>query len=460
MGRKRGSEPGRVSAQLLALLLLSSLLSSLVHVSLAVTCNADDNMYYCASGDECVSGDQLCDGTADCGDESDEQQWECGGFEDGCPAEMMPCPLATISGATWCFDPSTACDGSPDCPYGADEWPGFCVDLQSTFNCPDSPNEVLCPGKETCVSGMVCDGVGNCAADAAAGGVVPDEDKQYCSVYGCSEGYWKCSNGVQCIDETLKCNGKADCKDGSDEKGCSGSSGSTGGGSTTPSTDVTTPPKDVTTPPKDDTTGGGTGGTSGGDETSGDGSVSEPAIGEPGDDTGGEAGEEGTDDDSGGDETAGGDATSGGSGEVILRGRGGGGPGKSTGTNSPGHPPIKHFPPKSTPGQGSAGKAIGDAGSAFNNAAKGAAKGAAKKIGEVTAVMKKLVKERNVKRDGKKPKQPVAGPGGDAGGLQGIPQVETPAAAAAGLDPRTPVETPAGVTVTQVTQAAGVLGGC
>ncbi|CAI5475044.1 unnamed protein product [Closterium sp. Yama58-4] len=57
---RRSNSP--LSAPLLALLLLSSF----VHLSRAVTCDSDQNMWYCASGDECVSGDQLCDGTADC----------------------------------------------------------------------------------------------------------------------------------------------------------------------------------------------------------------------------------------------------------------------------------------------------------------------------------------------------------------------------------------------------------
>ncbi|CAI7905231.1 unnamed protein product [Closterium sp. NIES-53] len=436
---RRSNSP--LSAPLFALLLFSSF----VQLSLAVTCDSDQNMWYCASGDECVSGDQLCDGTADCGDESDELPWECGGFEDGCTDGMMPCPLTSIADAPWCFDPATACDGNQDCPYGADEWPGFCLDLKSSFDCPLSPKQVLCPGKQACVSGMVCDGVANCAAVAAEGGgtVVPDEDKDYCSVYGCPEGYWKCSNEVQCIDETLKCNGKADCKDGSDEKGCSVSSGSGGSGSTTPPLGVTTPPPAVTnpppvvtTPPKDATGGGATGGTSdgtSGDETSGDGSGDET-----GDETSGDGGEEGTGDGTGGDETEGGggaaDGTGGdetdtsgtadeveggntvGAGEGGQGGTGGGAGGggaggKGQGKGSDKAPPSQDHPkkilPVIPPVPGSVGKALGDASSTVSNAAQGAVK----KIGEVTAGMKKLITERNAK----KPKQPGSGSGGNAG---------------------------------------------
>ncbi|CAI5517829.1 unnamed protein product [Closterium sp. Naga37s-1] len=572
--RSSNPAPRRVSAArrapvvtpLLALLLLSSF----AHLSLAITCDSDQNMWYCASGDECVSGDQLCDGTADCGDESDEQPWECGGYEDGCPPEMMPCPLiniangpwcfdpaaacdgtadcpclvrshpspvlpgastpqhrmtalilssslalflftpsrlqtscpltsianapwcfdpaaacdgtadcpclvrlhpspvlpgastpqhrmtalilssslalflftpsrlqtscplTSIANAPWCFDPAAACDGTADCPYGADEWPGFCVDLKSTSDCPLTPKQVLCPGKQACVTGMVCDGVANCGAVAAEGGgtVVPDEDQDYCSVYECSEGYWKCSDGVQCIDETLKCNGKADCRDGSDEKGC-------GSGSTTPPPVVTTPPQDVTTPPKDATGGGATGGTSGGtsgDETSGDGTGDET-----GDETSGDGGEEGTGDETSGDETEGGDGaadgtggdetdTSGtadeaeggntvGVGEGGQGGTGGGGgvggegKGQGKGADKPppsqDHPPAKKILPVIPPVPGSIGKALGGASSSVSNAAQGAAK----KIGEVTAGMKKLITERNAK----KPKQPGSGSGGNAG---------------------------------------------
>ena len=40
--------------------------------------------------------------------------------------------------------------------------------------------------------------------------------------YECLSYYWKCSNGKVCIDARRRCDGTANCDDGSDEHGCDG----------------------------------------------------------------------------------------------------------------------------------------------------------------------------------------------------------------------------------------------
>lgn len=39
----------------------------------------------------------------------------------------------------------------------------------------------------------------------------------YIFAIDCPNGYWKCSNDIQCINSTLRCNNIIDCQDGSDE---------------------------------------------------------------------------------------------------------------------------------------------------------------------------------------------------------------------------------------------------
>ncbi|CAI7730025.1 unnamed protein product [Closterium sp. NIES-53] len=113
----------------------SAQLQWLKQQDLPVSCAQNDSSWYCASWDQCVSSDQLCDELADCNDESDELPWECGGYEEGCPPDMIVCPVTTISDKLWCIDPAAACDGSTDYPFGADEWPGFCVDFHGKATC-------------------------------------------------------------------------------------------------------------------------------------------------------------------------------------------------------------------------------------------------------------------------------------------------------------------------------------
>ncbi|GJP83336.1 hypothetical protein CLOP_g13502 [Closterium sp. NIES-67] len=189
------------SAAVLLLLLLPSLVQAaqlqwVQQQDLPVSCDRNESMWYCASWDQCVGTDQLCDDTPDCKDGSDELLWECGGFEDSteCPSGMMACPVTTMSDKLWCFDPATACDGTPDCPYGADEWPGFCVDFQTNVTCPGSPNQVLCPGSQTCGSGMLCDGVADCGLDSGGVG----------SGGGVWEGVWGCFPLMR-IRTTVRC---------------------------------------------------------------------------------------------------------------------------------------------------------------------------------------------------------------------------------------------------------------
>ncbi|CAI7905230.1 unnamed protein product [Closterium sp. NIES-53] len=356
----RGNTAARSRALCVVVLLLllpslaqSAQLQWLTQHDLPVSCAQNDSSWYCASWDQCVSSDQLCDGLADCNDESDELPWECGGYEEGCPPDMIACPVTTISDKLWCIDPAAACDGSADCPFGADEWPGFCVNFTSKATCPDYPNQVLCPDGQTCGSGMVCDGVADCPSVSGgtgsgggggggggglgggeSGGLFPsDEDQDFCAVYECPDGYWKCGNVVQCIAETLKCNGVQDCSDGSDETDCSGSAG--GDSSTDSSQDDTTSSGADTS--GDDTSGGGTAGPSDGSS---------------------------------------GDVTGTGTGGTVTGG---------TVTTTPVPPTPKQVPPQVIPGVGSVSKAIGSAQGAVNQAANGAAKA-------IGGIAKKLVK--------------------------------------------------------------------
>ena len=61
----------------------------------------------------------------------------------------------------------------------------------------------------------MCDGKIHCGNRA-------DEDPVMCAQWNCSTGWWKCEDGLQCIDESLVCDGNPQghdfgCKDSSDE---------------------------------------------------------------------------------------------------------------------------------------------------------------------------------------------------------------------------------------------------
>ena len=82
-----------------------------------VTCDAED-MFQCASSDECIYGFHKCNGKEDCDDGSDEEQAQCEPESRECDGDSS---LLRCHNSTQCYRPDQACDGNADCDDKTDE---------------------------------------------------------------------------------------------------------------------------------------------------------------------------------------------------------------------------------------------------------------------------------------------------------------------------------------------------
>nr|XP_045613717.1 basement membrane-specific heparan sulfate proteoglycan core protein-like isoform X12 [Procambarus clarkii] len=209
-------------------------------------CRQDE--FQCNNGD-CIPFSQRCNLNPDCGDRSDEQncscgsvQWQCdtgecifrtqicnsvrecpdGSDERGCPDSSKPCYDGQFRCSTGeCIDHSRLCNGYDDCEEGQDE--KFCtnVNLPSTpvyvpaTSAGCTPNEFLCLSGECVSLGVKCDGRSDCFDGS-------DEEEEECgepSGQNCTDFEFRCTDG-SCLTENVRCDGIPDCSDGSDELLC------------------------------------------------------------------------------------------------------------------------------------------------------------------------------------------------------------------------------------------------